>query len=497
MFRRFQRLLRSKFPSENPSSLARVDSFRVSALIFAVLLACGLFLVLPAIRAPFFWDDLHLIRVHTPQELAQVWTGTWDSDHIETPGFRPLTAWFNHLRALAFGESVAAHRAFLLVLFALYLTMAGLLARQLFAASFWQMVLGGLLILFHISSVYHYFWIADGVHLLGGILIIGCLVSFLKALSSGRWPWLFASLSCAALALLTREDALAVYPLLLWFGGAHLFWKRRAPGTSALPKWFLAGFGVTMAIACGAYWYARAIAIPNAAPSDVNPRALLWALAQTIQNAGDQQLLAVDWPRYHWMIWLWIAWLGALVVSTIVALKRRAQLIALFWAGAMLIAAAPLLVVARLNLVLLPVTFWGLLVAHVLAQFWRQWSAVGWRVFASAMILFAVAAPAYGSFLFEREMRPNNLVLMCRNASLLYGLSGPAIIPPARRASVQDQLTTYGITSLADFEASWPSMERRALADGRLGVNAAGLPFIPMFEFLPQFGLHPRCEPPK
>jgi hypothetical protein len=113
------------------------------------------------------------------------------------------------------------------------------------------------------------------------------------------------------------------------------------------------------------------------------------------------------------------------------------------------------------------------------------------------MIVVGLGVPGYGSFLFQQELRPNNLVWMCRNATLLYGVAGPVTIPEVRRQSVQQDLAAYGIFDLAAFKERWPSMERKALAEGRIGVNAAGLPFVPRFQFLEQYGLHPRCEPPR
>lgn len=477
--------------------MASLGIARASAFTFLCFLVVGLLLTRPNLNSPFFWDDLHLVRVYSPEQLVSVWTGTWDTDHIETPGFRPLTAYFNHLRALAFGESVADHRAFLVVLFALYLTMAGFLARQFFVASFWQVLLAGLLTLFHIASVYHYFWISDGVHLLSGILVMGALISFLKCLSSGHWAWLLASLSCIALALLTREDALIIYPLLLWFAGAHLWLQDRSLGANALPKAALVGFAAAALIVLGAYWYVRAAAIHNAAQLRIDLGALLWGITQTIQNAGSRQTLAVAWPRFELIISSWEVWLCILLIVSLVSLKRGSRVIVLIWSGAVIIAALPVMLAPRANVLLLPVTFWGLLVAHVLAQFWRQSPAVARRVFASGMIFFALVVPAYASLAFQQEMRPNNLAMMCRNATLLYGLSGPVTIPPARRVSVQEQLTTFGISDLANFKADWPIMERKALAGTHFGVNSQDLPFIPLFQFLPQFQLQPRCEPPK
>src|SRR4051812_34549941 len=65
---------------------------------FALFLLVGVALAWPSLAYPMVYDDLHLIRRFSPQELAQVWHSPWDVDGIETPGFRPLTPLFDHAR---------------------------------------------------------------------------------------------------------------------------------------------------------------------------------------------------------------------------------------------------------------------------------------------------------------------------------------------------------------------------------------------------------------
>ena len=488
----------------NPESSVRFPGMGAAAgglPSYAPTLLCtfvaGLLLTLSSIRAPFFWDDLHLVRTHTAAELARAWSDTYDADHMENPGLRPLTMYFEHFRALAFGEDVAGHRIFLLLLSGVFFTMIAALARRLSQVSVWQMLLGASLGLLHIRTVSHYFWPTDGVFLATGILLLGAILSFLSAVSSGRRSWLLVSFVLVVLALLTREDSITVYPLLIWFGAALVWLRRQRTPALGVPRVSLAIFGAALLALAGAYWYRRAVAVPDAVPFRVDPAGLLWGLAQTVQNAGDHQILAFPWPKYDAIISLWQAWLVGLAAAVVLVLDRDGRRMVLVWAGAIVIAAAPLLVVARANLLLLPVAFWGLLAAHVIGQLWRRRPSMRWRAFSCAMIIVGLGVPSNGSFMFQQELRTNNLVWMCRNALLLYGVAGPATVPAARRASVQPLLTAYGISDLSDFKERWPSMERKALSEGRIGVNVAGLPFVPRFQFLEQLGLHPRCEPPR
>ena len=101
-------------------------ALRDAAASFLIFFVVGLALAWPGLRWPMVYDDLHLVRAFTAQEKAAAWRGSWDPDGIEHPGLRPLTVLFNDARYRLFGEQVAAHRVFLVALFALY---AGLLAR--------------------------------------------------------------------------------------------------------------------------------------------------------------------------------------------------------------------------------------------------------------------------------------------------------------------------------------------------------------------------------
>jgi hypothetical protein len=197
------------------------------------------------------------------------------------------------------------------------------------------------------------------------------------------------------------------------------------------------------------------------------------------------------------MIMVWYVWLAAVAAAALAWLDRQGRLAMLCWGGAVLISAAPVMIVARANLLLLPAAFWGLLLAHILTRAWASARNLLWRGAIGGLILLGLALLAIGSYLFQQELRPNNLQWMCRNALILYDVVGEATVPVARRAAVQEQLDAFGISGVDDLSDRWRTMERMAQAEGRYGMNAQQEPFIPRFEFLPQFRLHPRCEPPR
>jgi hypothetical protein len=472
-------------PGDVSARLNRVEQARsstIGVLLFLALVAITVLATRSSIDAPFIWDDLHLVRVHTPGQLADAWTGTYDSDHVESYGFRPLTVYFEHFRALAFGESVAAHRLFLVVLFCVYLTLAAILARWFLATTYWSLLLGGLLGFFHLSSVYHYVWITGGVHFLGGTLVLAGILSLLQALSLGQARWLLVSLLCSSLALLTREDSLTVYPLLLYFGIGFVWFRddrNQPPAWKKLPLFLYAAL---MIIVLAVYWYWRSVVVPQAQPLEIDPSGLLWAAARIAQNAGDLRDLIHPWLRYEVVIWSWRVWLGILAVVGMLVLKGLPRKQVLFWSGATLLAALPNLQTARSDTLLPAVVFWGVLLASVLAAIWNRSEAILARWFVVGMALFAVAAPAYGSLVWMQEQRPNNLELFCFNAGSEYAKN--LTIPEARRESVQKQLGVYGISSQVDFERLFPRLLREAQVNRRFAANSRGKPFIPRFCFL-------------
>ena len=153
----------------------------VFLFFFAAALVFGRF----SLSSPYIGDDLHLIRVYSTDELKGVWVGTWDPDGIETPGFRPFTIYFYHLLAVAFGSSAIGQRVFLLGIFAMLLTLVGIVARSLFGASYQMILLGGLVGFLHIANVPHYSWITDGVYLVAGLFVFGAIGFALMSVYGG------------------------------------------------------------------------------------------------------------------------------------------------------------------------------------------------------------------------------------------------------------------------------------------------------------------------
>lgn len=439
----------------------------------------ALALARPALGAPFFADDLHLVRAYSADELRSVWTGPWDTDGIETAGYRPLTTVFNHLRAVLFGEEVVLQRLFLLALFVLFLLLAALLAHRLGQTSIGVGVLGGSLALTHVTSTYHYLWISDGVHLAGGLLILAAIVLLLHALRTQRARWLAGSAGCAVLSLLVREDNLIVLSLLLLFALAYGWRSHTWPHRWRRP---LIVYTLLLLGSAALFWMLRSRFVPTAVGLRLEVGDYLWTVGQTVQNFGDATNLIVWWPDYDRLIGLWLVSLGGLLVIAVFGLSSAGRRSALVWFGAMLIAALPGLTLPRTNLLLLAAAFWGWCVATLVWDFaHRSWPAA---IVAIVIVGLAIGGSAWGSTTLQVDSTPANLDWICGEPEWVYGQYASATIPAPRREAVRAQLERYGIFSMADVWTRYPQLVAEAAAAHRIGANDRDAPFIPRLSFI-------------
>ena len=442
--------------------------------------AISLFLSRDLLNAPFRGDDFHLIRTYSRSELRGIWTGPWDPDGIETPGFRPLTTVFNHLRGSFFGESVTGHRLLLLFMFSVYLTLAFGLVNRVVDLPYQQGLLGGLFVMLHTASVYHYFWITDGNRLLAGVLVVGSILLFLNFLASGRYVWLLASLLLYLLGLLTREESLLLLGLATLSAAAFLMkesrWTRRNQYLLRLGVCSLGLIAVT-----ATYWYWRGIAVPNAVRLRTDLSGILWSVMQTIQNLGDSTHLIVWWREYVLLIWLWTLLLVFLAVVFLFLLPKSAQVRGAWLAGAMVIGAMPGLTFARTNLLLLAVTFWGFLLALTLIEFSKH--SVPSTYIALAISVFVMWSSGHGSTTIAQANAPGSVDRIQGNTTWIYGELAHATIPDIRRAHLKQELGNYGVYSLDDFDAVISDLIEDARSNRRYDPDGDGSAFIPRFRF--------------
>ena len=444
---------------------AHMRALRAAAASFFLFFLVGLVLAWPALRWPMVYDDLHLLRAFTPAEKAAAWRGSWDPDGIEHPGLRPLTLLFNDLRGRLFGEDVAAHRLFLIALFALHAALLVLAASRL-GASLPAAVAAGSLMLCSRYSVYHYVWLTDGNHLLQGLLFDAALLAVLAGLGRWSWPWLAASLLAFAAAVLVREDGLALFPVLLLLAGLAADRPRR--------RWLAAFAAILVPVSAGLFAY-RLRVVPEAAPPGADARSFLVAAGRTLNLVGPESFDAAS----RALSWTWTA-APAVLVALVLLLGRRRPAevrLPLAFLAAALLACAPALTFRRDDMLFFPVAFAALFYVSALGTLWRGGAVL--RGAAAALLASGLAGGAYVSRAFALNFHPDSARAVRWNAQMIYGpYAGRATIPSDRRAAVASRLASQGVRSAEDL----PPLGSRighARSDGPFRPGPPGTLFFP------------------
>ena len=437
-------------------------ALRGAAASFFLFFAVGLALCWPALRWPMVYDDLHLLRPFTPEERARAWGGSWDPDGIEHPGLRPLTVIFNDARYRLFGENVAAHRVFLLVLFALYASLLVRVASAL-GAAVPGAIGGGVLLLCSRYSVYHYVWLTDGNHPFQGLLFALAALALVAGLRRRSWPRLAASLAALAAVVLVRDDGLALAPVLLLLGFVA------APSERRLLLWFSAAL-LTISLALFLY---RTLAVPEAPPPGFDLGSFVAAVGRSLNLVGSESFDGVS----RALAWTWTL-APVLVAAGLLARGRTTEgRPPLVFLAAAVIACAPALTFRRDDMLFFPLSFaalfygtasWALARAHLALR-------------AAAVMLFAsgVMGGAYVSRVFALNFHPDSARAIRWNAQMLYGpYADRATIPPERRAALVRQLAAEGVASAADLPALG-SRIGAARAEGTFRPASPGTLFFP------------------
>jgi hypothetical protein len=436
-------------------------ALRSAAASFLLFLIVGLVLAWPALRWPMVYDDLHLLRTFAPEERARAWWGSWDPDGIEHPGLRPLTLLFNEARYRVFGENVAAHRVFLVVLFALYATLLTQVATALGAPA--PAAMGaGLLLLCSRYSVYHYTWLTDGNHLLQGLLFALAALCLLRGLRGRAWWWPAASVAALAGAVLVREDSLALVPVLLLFGFV------------AAPQWrALRGFAFALLTVSLALFLYRSLAVPAAPPPGLDTKSFLVAARRALNLMGPESFDGISRA---------LALTGAAAPVLVLALLlfRRRRIDArtpLLFLAASVLACAPALTFRRDDMLFFPVSFAALFYGSALWTLARDHPAL--RVVAAMLFASSVLGGAYVSRAFALNFHPDSARAIRWNAQMLYGpYADQATIPPVRRAALVRQLAAQGVAAAADLGALG-SRIGEVRAEGPLRPGRPGTLFFP------------------
>ena len=354
---------------------------------FCLFLLLAIAWTWPARQWPMVFDDLHLVRTFRAHELAAAWTGSWDPDGLETPGFRPLSLWFNHGRAALFGEHVIGHRHLLAGLFALDLALLLPLGRRLGLGAA-AATAAGLVMLFTRYSAYHLVWITDGNHVVQGLAFLVAAPLLVDGMALPSRARVAASLAAIAIGLLVREDTLAAFPALALLAFA------RGPRPRAVA--YTAGLTAiaVLLLVC------RRLAVPAAQPLGLDVPGLARAIAHAFDPVGvngfdpASTVLARGW----WGI------LALLVLGLRAAHDREATRWAARWTAAAVAACTPALLIQRDDLLFFPSLFVALALATAGDAIWR--TRPRWRAAVVLALVWALVGGAWTGARLAENFQP-------------------------------------------------------------------------------------------
>jgi len=426
-----------------------------------------LFLVLaiawtwPARRWPMVFDDLHLVRTFRASELAAAWTGPWDPDGLETPGFRPLSLAFNHARAAVFGEHVIGHRHLLAGMFALELALLVPLGRYLDLGA-GASVAAGLVMLFTRYSAYHLVWITDGNHHLQGLAFVGAALLLVRALERTSRAPLGASLLAIALGLCVREDTLAALPALALIAFAR--------GPRRLAAAYTIGLGT---LGGGLLAWRRAF-VPAAQPLGLDFAGFARGVAHAFDPVGVGGFDLASRVLSHG----WWALLALTIAALLATRDRAAWSWAARWALAAVAACTPGLLLQRDDLLFFASLFVALLLATAWQALWRSRPSL--RPLVGVGLAWSVLGGAWTGALLAENFHPASARAIDWNTEFLYGRYASARIPEARRRRVVAQLDALGIRAGEQPRLRVRALIAEAREAGRRRPTPDGRVFFPL-----------------
>ncbi len=441
---------------------------RVLLVVFVAFFALGVLRATPSLQWPMVYDDLHLIRVFTPAEIAGAWHGNWDPDGIETPGYRPGTLLFNHARARLFGENVVAHRIFLILLYAAFVTLLVPVAAA-FGAGARTVLLAGALMLCARYEVYGYVWLTDGTHMPQGLAFAGAALLMLRGLQRGERGQLVLSVVCLAAGILVREDTLAIVPVILLLGVVDARRRGAPPGRA------FHGYALAVAMVCVGLLAYRAIVVPEAASPGVDVRGLAVAIARVLNPIGVEAASGAG------LVLGVVGWLVlAAFVEALVRWRRDVDWRApALWLAAAIVSCSPALTVQRDDLLFFPGTFMALFYATAAVTLAERKGHT--RALAVGGIAILIAVAGVVGVVFAENFHPDSSRALWWNAQFLDGeYASRATIPPERKRALVAMLERHSIRAGAHPRQRIRELTFEAKAAGRRRPSADGAVFVPL-----------------
>ncbi len=458
-------------------------SYRLAAA-FTVFLLLTTTLVWQALHYPMVYDDLHLIRSFSTQQIASAFHAAYDPDSFENAGLRPCMVLYNGARYLLFGENVVAHRLFLVTTYALYWTLICWIAAAFKLGWFWS-ILAGLLSISSKYNVSHYVWLTDGIHIFQGLTFSVALICLLKAIDTRRWWLLALSVAVMLIGLLTREDTLAVVPVVVILG--YVYTKQRGD-RSLLP---LVGYTLLLGALCVAFLIFRATVVPKSPVPSTYLVGMVFHIILTpnllgLTHFNTTSTILIDG---------WFAIALLLLFSKLVFRAVLPRSMPVIWLGCTILACLPGLNVDRANLLFFPTTFIALFFASVLEELVHLYPR--FRLLAILMLCWGILGGIYMSSVTMQSFHPFSQKAVVWNSDFIYGKYAlRSTIPPARSAMIRQQLSLLGINEAADLSTQLPRLVAEAESQHRVTPQAANLLFIPRLVPIEEKPFPHRLTPP-
>ncbi len=462
------------------------------------------------------WDDLHLLRSFSKSEITQVFAGTWDVDGIETPGFRPFTVLFNHIRFSLIGESPAGHRLFLLGMMASLLWMIAWIGLR-FGLHRGPIALALLILVSTKAFSGDILWIADGIHVFQNWLIVIAVAAMLLFVRNQSSASGLLSLFVVWIALWTREDsmiALLIMPVLFavsycqtkgisnlaeflaYHKGNKLRWNNK------YVAYFIALFGLALiSLTCRRFFVPEASRMPFSLQGFVNHiQWSVWIVGGTLSTGKTAWGFQTGSGLLQTITLYWGIALGSMIfffifpVHKIDNYKRRVGVCL----GCMLLACMPGLVTARSNLLFWPTLFFSFIVALTIVEMWKVASLKSqnenvitlellnksfnfqhlWVIF---LIFLATVGSMERSVIQSLDMHPLSINQIKRDQDLIYA----GKIPVERQRYLIEKLDNLGIDAKNFTERIYEDMYNNTISSGRFYYDRNGTkPFIPKATFL-------------
>lgn len=464
---------------------------RGGLLLFAVFSVIGLVIAFKSLTYDFFWDDLHLVRPYSGSEILQAFSGNWDPDGIETPGYRPLTTIFNHVRGSILGENVIAQRLLMIALFAGFLSFLGLAARRL-GIPLWQSAIAGAISLVARDNLWNLVWISDGVHAFAGLFFFIALYLYLRHMEHpAQWRFVL-SLVCVLAALLTREETLSLLPVIP--AAAFL--------SSGLSRLELAEISINrfLELLLQRQFSKIPVLFPRPMIKTILRYCMIlafmvvgyWVLRQSLVDVVPRRLTFQGWRllveltlfpmgrKFQERTWLMM--LVSLVTIAVFVLPTRAKLQAGFWLGCMVLSASIGLVLARVNILLFPISFFGLFLAIVLGEFGK--TSRGGAVYSGVFLLVLLFWSGRLNLIQQESLHPSSIQYLELNAEFIWEPYTYATIPEERRERMIQRYEELGVHSADDFAQALPLWIEAADSNGLDRPNKDGDLFIPRIAVL-------------